>query len=124
MALWSLFTAFFIYRKKKEQLGYFYVYLLMFMGAMLGVVLVDNVMVLYMFWELTSLSSFLLIGYWYKREKSRYGATKSLLITVSGGLCMLGGFILLYLITDSFSIREMVHQVQLIAGTTNCLSRL
>ncbi len=86
------------------------------MGAMLGVVLVDNVMVLYMFWELTSLSSFLLIGYWYKREKSRYGAAKSLLITVSGGLCMLGGFILLYLITDSFSIREMIHQVQLIAG--------
>lgn len=86
------------------------------MGAMLGVVLVDNVMVLYMFWELTSLSSFLLIGYWYKREKSRYGAAKSLLITVSGGLCMLGGFILLYLITDSFSIREMILQVQLIAG--------
>ncbi|MGY0434140.1 Na+/H+ antiporter subunit A [Bacillus rugosus] len=114
----SLVTLYSIYylSKEKEQLGPFYVYLLMFMGAMLGVVLVDNVMVLYMFWELTSLSSFLLIGYWYKREKSRYGAAKSLLITVSGGLCMLGGFILLYLITDSFSIREMIHQVQLIAG--------
>nr|WGD91308.1 proton-conducting transporter membrane subunit [Bacillus subtilis] len=114
----------FLFIERKRTAWYFYVYLLMFMGAMLGVVLVDNVMVLYMFWELTSLSSFLLIGYWYKREKSRYGAAKSLLITVSGGLCMLGGFILLYLITDSFSIREMVHQVQLIAGTTNCLSRL
>ncbi|KIN43843.1 Na+/H+ antiporter subunit A [Bacillus subtilis] len=111
----TLYSIFYL-SKEKEQLGPFYVYLLMFMGAMLGVVLVDNVMVLYMFWELTSLSSFLLIGYWYKREKSRYGAAKSLLITVSGGLCMLGGFILLYLITDSFSIREMVHQVQLIAG--------
>ncbi|MGG5775502.1 Na+/H+ antiporter subunit A [Bacillus subtilis] len=114
-SLVTLYSIFYL-SKEKEQLGPFYVYLLMFMGAMLGVVLVDNVMVLYMFWELTSLSSFLLIGYWYKREKSRYGAAKSLLITVSGGLCMLGGFILLYLITDSFSIREMVHQVQLIVG--------
>lgn len=114
-SLVTLYSIFYL-SKEKEQLGPFYVYLLMFMGAMLGVVLVDNVMVLYMFWELTSLSSFLLIGYWYKREKSRYGAAKSLLITVSGGLCILGGFILLYLITDSFSIREMVHQVQLIAG--------
>ncbi|MCY8928283.1 Na+/H+ antiporter subunit A [Bacillus subtilis] len=113
-SLVTLYSIFYL-SKEKEQLGPFYVYLLMFMGAMLGVVLVDNVMVLYMFWELTSLSSFLLIGYWYKRDKSRYGAAKSLLITVSGGLCMLGGFILLYLITDSFSIREMVHQVQLIA---------
>uniref|UniRef100_UPI0024BE2E6A proton-conducting transporter transmembrane domain-containing protein n=1 Tax=Lysinibacillus sp. D4A1_S13 TaxID=2941228 RepID=UPI0024BE2E6A len=69
--------------------------LLMFMGAMLGVVIVDNVIVLYMFWELTSLSSFLLIGYWHKRKKSRYGVEKSLLITVGGGLCMLSGFILL-----------------------------
>ncbi|ADM39110.1 Na+/H+ antiporter subunit A [Bacillus spizizenii ATCC 6633 = JCM 2499] len=114
-SLVTLYSIFYL-SKEKEQLGPFYVYLLMFMGAMLGVVLVDNVMVLYMFWELTSLSSFLLIGYWYKREKSRYGAAKSLLITVSGGLCMLGGFILLYLITDSFSIREMILQVQLIAG--------
>ncbi|MCY7782297.1 MULTISPECIES: Na+/H+ antiporter subunit A [unclassified Bacillus (in: firmicutes)] len=114
-SLVTLYSIFYL-SKEKEQLGPFYVYLLMFMGAMLGVVLVDNVMVLYMFWELTSLSSFLLIGYWYQREKSRYGAAKSLLITVSGGLCMLGGFILLYLITDSFSIREMIHQVQLIAG--------
>ncbi|PRR96570.1 Na+/H+ antiporter subunit A [Bacillus atrophaeus] len=114
-ALVVLYSIFYL-SKEKEQLGPFYVYLLMFMGAMLGVVLVDNVMVLYMFWELTSLSSFLLIGYWYKREKSRYGATKSLLITVFGGLCMLGGFILLYIITDSFSIREMINQVHLIAG--------
>ena len=45
----------------------------MFMTAMLGVVLSDNMVVLYLFWELTSISSFLLIGYWYKRERSRYG---------------------------------------------------
>ncbi len=102
--------------KEREQLGSFYVYLLMFMGAMLGVVLVDNVIVLYLFWELTSISSFLLIGYWHKREKSRYGATKSMLITIFGGLSLLGGFILLYIITGSFSIREMISQVDLISS--------
>ena len=97
--------------KHKEALHSFYVYLLLFMGAMLGVTLSDNVIVLYTFWELTSLSSFLLIGYWYHREKSRYGAQKSMLITVFGGLSMLAGFILLSIMTDTFSIREMIGQV-------------
>ena len=65
------------------------------MGAMLGLVFSDNILVLYVFWELTSISSFLLIAYWYERKKSRYGAQKSLLITVFGGLAMLAGFIML-----------------------------
>ncbi|KON86508.1 cation:proton antiporter [Sporosarcina globispora] len=96
--------------KKKEKLNNFYVYLLLFMGAMLGVVLSDNLIVLYTFWELTSFSSFLLIGYWYHREKSRYGAQKSMIITVFGGLSMLGGIILLYLMTGTFSISEIIAQ--------------
>lgn len=96
--------------KNKEQLNTFYVYLLLFMGAMLGVVLSDNLIVLYTFWEFTSFSSFLLIGYWYHREKSRYGAQKSMIITVFGGLSMLGGIILLYLMTGTFSISEIITQ--------------
>lgn len=108
----SLVVLYSIYylNKDKEQLNNFYVYLLLFMGAMLGVVLSDNLIVLYTFWEFTSFSSFLLIGYWYKREKSRYGAQKSMLITVFGGLSMLGGIILLYLITGTFSISEIIQQ--------------
>ncbi|PLR79369.1 Na+/H+ antiporter subunit A [Bacillus sp. V3-13] len=94
--------------KDKEKLNTFYVYMLLFMGAMLGVVLSDNLIVLYTFWELTSFSSFLLIGYWYHREESRYGAQKSMLITVFGGLAMLGGFLLLYIMTGTFSITEMI----------------
>lgn len=94
--------------KNKEKLNTFYVYLLLFMGAMLGVVLSDNLIVLYTFWEFTSFSSFLLIGYWYHREKSRYGAQKSMIITVFGGLSMLGGIILLYLMTGTFSISEII----------------
>ncbi|MFT8321058.1 MAG: Na+/H+ antiporter subunit A, partial [Bacillus sp. (in: firmicutes)] len=108
----SLVVLYSIYylNKDKEQLNNFYVYLLLFMGAMLGVVLSDNLIVLYTFWEFTSFSSFLLIGYWYNREKSRYGAQKSMLITVLGGLALLGGIILLYLITGSFSISEIIQQ--------------
>ncbi|MDP5272750.1 Na+/H+ antiporter subunit A [Chengkuizengella axinellae] len=97
--------------KESEKLNTFYTYLLLFMGAMLGVVLSDNIIVLYLFWELTSISSFLLIAYWYKREKSRYGAQKSMLITVFGGLAMLAGFILMYIMSDTFSIREMISQI-------------
>src|SRR5690625_2985983 len=81
--------------KDREKLGNFYVYLLMFMTAMLGIVQMDNVITLYLFWELTSISSFLLIGYWYTKDGSRFGALKSMLITVFGGLMMLGGFVLL-----------------------------
>jgi multicomponent Na+:H+ antiporter subunit A len=93
---------------EKEKLNTFYIYLLLFMGAMLGVVLSDNLIVLYSFWELTSFSSFLLIGYWNHRERSRYGAQKSMLITVFGGLSMLGGILMLHIITGTFSISETI----------------
>ncbi|WP_240376527.1 Na+/H+ antiporter subunit A [Bacillus piscicola] len=102
--------------KEKEALNNFYVFLLMFMGAMLGVVLSDNLIVLYTFWEITSLSSFLLISYWYEREQSRYGALKSLLITVIGGFAMLVGFVLVYKMTGTFSIQEIVASAETITG--------
>src|SRR5690625_4822543 len=80
----------------------------MFMTAMLCIVQMDNVITLYLFWELTSISSFLLIGYWYTKDGSRFGALKSMLITVFGGLMMLGGFVLLGIMGDTFSIRELI----------------
>ena len=67
------------------------------MGAMLGVVLSENLIVLYMFWELTSFSSFLFNWLLVYSRKIRYGAQKSMMITVLGGLSMLGGIILLIL---------------------------
>ncbi|MEJ8303793.1 Na+/H+ antiporter subunit A [Saccharibacillus sacchari] len=100
--------------KRTDSIRHFYVYLLMFMGAMLGVVLSDNLMVLYAFWELTSIASFLLIAFWYRRERSRYGALKSMLITVFGGLAMFAGFNLLYLMTGTYSIREIATQASLL----------
>ncbi|KGR75042.1 Na+/H+ antiporter subunit A [Ureibacillus sinduriensis] len=113
-ALVVLYSIFYLDRTK-EQLHNFYIYLLMFMCAMLGVVQSDNMMTLYLFWELTSISSFLLIGYWNNRDKSRFGALKSMMITVAGGMMMLGGFVLLSIMGDTFSIRELIGQAAEIA---------
>lgn len=96
------------YLSTKESLRHFYIYLLLFMGSMLGVVFSDNMMVLYVFWELTSISSFLLIAFWYHRKRSREGAQKALLITVAGGFGMLIGFIMLYAMTGTLSVREVI----------------
>lgn len=112
-ALVVLYSIYYL-SKKRENLGSFYVYLLLFMGAMLGVVSTDNILVLYLFWELTSISSFLLIAYWYQRKSSRYGAHKALLITVFGGFAMLAGFLILANITGTFSIREIILQTSIV----------
>lgn len=98
------------YLGEQENLVNFYSFILLFMGSMLGVVTTGNLLVIYIFWELTSVSSFLLIGYWFHREESRYGALKSMLITVFGGLAMLAGFIMIYLMTGSFELREIMAQ--------------
>lgn len=102
--------------KTREALHQFYVYLLLFMGAMLGLVFSDHLLVLYGFWELTSVSSFLLIAYWYERKSSRQGALKAMLITVIGGFGMLAGFIMLIMMADTYSIREIITQVDVIQG--------
>lgn len=75
---------------------------------MLGAVLSSNLIALFVFWELTSLSSFLLIGFWHEREASRYGATKALLVTALGGLGMLVGFILLALATGTWDLAALL----------------
>nr|WP_106782224.1 Na+/H+ antiporter subunit A [Lysinibacillus timonensis] len=103
------------YLSKKESLHHFYCYLLLFMGAMLGVVFSDNLMVLYAFWELTSVSSFLLIAFWHHRKASRAGARKSMTITVTGGIAMLAGFLMLYVMSGTMSIREIIGNIEVIS---------
>ena len=82
------------YLSEKDPMGRFFAYLLLFQGSMLGVVLSENLIQLLIFWELTSISSFLLISYWRHREDARQGARMALAITGSGGLAMLAGFLL------------------------------
>jgi hypothetical protein len=69
--------------------------MMLFMAAMLGVVLSDNLLLLVVFWELTSMSSFLLVGYWGHKAEARAGARMALAVTGGGGLAMLAGFVLL-----------------------------
>lgn len=114
-ALVVLYSIFYL-DKTREQLHNFYVYLMLFMTAMLGIVQSDHLISLYFFWELTSISSFLLIGYWYKRDRSRFGALKSMMITVFGGLMMLGGFVLLSIMGETYSIRELIAQAPELAN--------
>jgi len=82
----------------------FFGFLLLFMGAMLGVVLADNLLLLVVFWELTSLSSFLLIGYWTSEKDARQGARMALTITGAGGLALLGGVLLLGEIVGGYNL--------------------
>ena len=77
------------YLAKDDPMGVFYTYLLLFQGAMVGVVLSDNILLLLVFWELTSLSSFLLIGYWKHLPEGRQGARMALTVTGAGGLAMI-----------------------------------
>jgi multicomponent Na+:H+ antiporter subunit A len=77
------------------QLGRFYLYLLSFMGSMLGLVLADNVITLFVFWELTSITSFLLIGFNHAERRSRRAAIQALLVTGGGGLALLAGLLMM-----------------------------
>lgn len=92
------------YRHRLRLMGF----LSLFMGAMLGVVLVDNLMSLFLFWELTSISSFFLIGFNNEEEASRRSALKALAVTGGGGLIMLAGFILLGEAAGTYNISEMI----------------
>lgn len=102
------------YLSDKEPMGRFFSYLLLFMGAMLGVVLSENLLQLAMFWELTSLASFLLIGFWGHRSDARRGARMSLAVTGGGGLAMLAGILLIGHIVGSFELTQVLASGDLI----------
>jgi len=97
------------YLAESDPMGRFYTYLLLFQGSMLGVVLSENLIQLLIFWELTSISSFLLISYWRHREDARQGARMALAITGAGGLAMLAGFLLLGEIVGSYELSVILR---------------
>jgi len=90
------------------QVGRFYVYLLSFMGAMLGLVLADNVITLFVFWELTSVTSFLLIGFNHEAGRSRRAAVQALLVTGGGGLALLAGLLMMASVGGSMELSELL----------------
>jgi len=97
------------YLAERDPMGRFYAYLLLFQGSMLGVVLSENLIQLLIFWELTSISSFLLISYWRHREDARRGARMALAITGAGGLALLAGFLLLGEIAGSYELSVILR---------------
>ena len=103
-----IFIYAYYYLSPKNSLSKLYTLLMLFMAAMLGISLSNNLMLLLVFWELTSISSFLLVGYWSNYEAAQRGSRMALTITGMGGLCMLGGFILLGQITDTYEIDQIL----------------
>ncbi|KAA3662203.1 MAG: putative monovalent cation/H+ antiporter subunit A [Chloroflexi bacterium] len=93
-----------------RQIGRFYTIILVFMASMLGVVLADNIFLLFVFWELTSISSYLLIGFKHEYESSRDAARQALLVTGSGGLALLAGLILLGIAGGSWEFSSLLGQ--------------
>ena len=98
------------------HLGRFTFYLLAFMVAMLGLVLADNLITLFVFWELTTLTSYFLIGFDHASTKARRSALQALLLTGAGGLALLAGLIMLGSVTGSFELSEILAQGDLIRG--------
>jgi multicomponent Na+:H+ antiporter subunit A len=98
------------YMEGHRHLGRLYAYLLMFMGSMLGIVLSDNILTLFIFWELTSVASYLLIGFDNDRAAARAAALQALLTTGLGGLALLGGLVMLGLAGGSFELSALLTE--------------
>ena len=96
------------YLKGHPQQGRFFSFLFLFMGAMLGLVLGNNLISLFVFWELTSITSFLLIGFDHLRTASRRAAIQALVVTGGGGLALLAGFILIISATGEISMSALL----------------
>ncbi|OVE91725.1 Na(+)/H(+) antiporter subunit A [Agrobacterium tumefaciens] len=97
------------YMKGHPQQGRFLSFLLLFMGAMLGVVVSDSLLMLFVFWELTSITSFLLIGFDHERAASRRAALQALVVTGGGGLLLLAGLIFIWDISGITQLSMLVR---------------
>ncbi len=104
------------YMAPQDPVPRFFAFFQAFMGAMLGVVLSGNLIQLVVFWELTSLTSFMLIAYWYQRVEARRGAMMALTVTGGGGLCLLGGVLLLGHIAGSYDLDAVLASGERVRG--------
>ena len=102
------------YMSPEDPVPRFFAFLLAFMGAMLGVVLSGNLIQMVVFWELTSVTSFLLIAYWHHRADARRGARMAFTVTATGGLCLLAGVLILGHIVGSYDLDAVLAARELI----------
>lgn len=104
------------YMEERLQNGRFYAFLLAFMASMLGVVLADDAITLYVFWELTSLTSFILIGYEHDRVSARRAALQALVVTTGSGLAMLAGLVMVGVLAGGFGFAQWESQGEALRG--------
>ena len=102
------------YLSERDSMPRFYAYLMLFMTAMLGIVLSGNLLQLWLFWELTSISSFLLISFWWHKSEARRGARMALTVTGAGGLALLAAFLLLGQIVGCYDLNVLLSSAELI----------
>ena len=102
------------YLSEQDNMPLFYSYLILFMTAMLGIVLSGNLIQLWFFWELTSISSFLLIGFWSHQSEARKGARMALVVTGGGGLALLAGLLLVGNVVGSYDLSDVLASGSLI----------
>ncbi|QLF71356.1 putative monovalent cation/H+ antiporter subunit A [Peteryoungia desertarenae] len=112
------------YMKGHPQQGRFTAYILLFMGAMLGLVISDSFLMLFIFWELTSITSFLLIGFDHRREASRRSALQALVVTGGGGLALLAGLIFLWNMTGVTQLSLLVNAGDVVRASPFYLAAL
>lgn len=102
------------YMKHYPEKDRFYTFIMLFMGSMLGLVISGNLLLMFLFWELTSFTSFFLISFKHEYDKARQAALQSLLITVIGGLALFGGIILIGQMANSFEIADLMQKTEII----------
>ncbi|GAB58824.1 monovalent cation/H+ antiporter subunit A [Rheinheimera nanhaiensis] len=102
------------YLSERDSMPRFYAYLMLFMTAMLGIVLSGNLLQLWLFWELTSISSFLLISFWWHKAEARRGARMALTVTGAGGLALLAAFLLIGQVVGSYDLQLVLASSELI----------
>ena len=112
------------YMRGHRHVGRFTAFLVGFMLSMLGLVLSDNLIALFIFWELTTISSFLLIGHSHEDANARWSALQGLIVTGAGALAMLAGFVLLGQAAGTYSLSEMLAQPGILPAHSSYLAVL
>ncbi|WP_315760699.1 monovalent cation/H+ antiporter subunit A [Sphingomonas sp. Y38-1Y] len=105
------------YLARTEPTAKFLSFLMLFQGAMVGIALSSNVLLMLVFWELTSLASFLLIGFWRERADARQGARMALTITGGGGLALIAGMVLLVNVAGSYDLATILSRADLVQAS-------
>jgi len=107
------------YMANEEGLTRYYFFMLLFIGSMIGLVMADNFIQLYIFWEVVGLCSYALIGFWYKRPEAARAGMKAFIVTRVGDICLLIGILMLYLNTGEFNFLALKNQMTLgLMGTS------